>query len=60
MERIQLITILKKYRKTRGVTIKKMNPSLIKGFNTMKIHEANTDIDNAFWMKQNYDLAQKA
>ena len=31
-----------------------------KRINTMKIHGANTDIDNAFWMKQNYDLAQKA
>lgn len=31
-----------------------------KRLNTMKIHEANTDIDNAFWMKQNYDLEQKA
>ena len=31
-----------------------------KRLNRMKIHAANTDIDNAYWMKQNYDLAQKA
>ena len=28
--------------------------------NTMKIHTTNTDIDNAVWMKYNYDLMQKA
>ena len=26
----------------------------------MKIHTTNTDIDNAVWMKYNYDLMQKA
>nr|DAR62447.1 MAG TPA: hypothetical protein [Bacteriophage sp.] len=31
-----------------------------KRLNRMKIHAANTDIDNAYWMKQNYDLAQRA
>ena len=31
-----------------------------KRINTMKIHEANTGVDNAVWMKYNYDLMQKA
>ena len=31
-----------------------------KRINTMKIHNANTDIDNAVWMKHSYDLMQNA
>ena len=31
-----------------------------KRINTMKIHEANTGIDNAVWMKHSYDLMQNA
>nr|DAU59341.1 MAG TPA: hypothetical protein [Crassvirales sp.] len=31
-----------------------------KRINTMKIDAANTDIWNNYWMKQNYDLEQKA
>ena len=31
-----------------------------KRINTMKIHEANTGVDNAVWMKHSYDLMQNA
>ena len=31
-----------------------------KRINTMKIHEANTSVDNAVWMKHSYDLMQNA
>mgnify|MGYP003586860515 FL=1 len=31
-----------------------------KRINTMKINAANTDIDNAVWMKHSYDLMQNA